>query len=91
MPARKIPKNYLVVTGGFASTKNDRLMGFESLLEREYMLLLEHDDTVKSFEEQPVSIRVQRETRAGRYTPDILVRYRHKIWLVDSYTSKPRC
>lgn len=40
MPVRKIPKNHLVVTGSFVSRKNGQMDAFESLLEKEYMLLL---------------------------------------------------
>lgn len=76
MPVRKIPKNHLVVTGGFASEKNDRLLGFESLLEKDYMTLLEYDDTVKSFEEQPVRIPVTAKgRRLSPYVPDVLVNF----------------
>jgi len=48
--------------------------GFESLLEKEYMLLLDFDDNVESFEEQPVTIPVPGVVRG--YTPDVLVRFR---------------
>lgn len=73
MPIRKIPKNYLCVTGGFASQKTGRMMSFESLLEKEYMLLLDFDDTVATFEEQPVNIPLTGIPRG--YTPDLLVRF----------------
>ena len=43
MAVRKIPKNYLFVTGGYASRKNESMDGFESLLEKEYLLLLDFD------------------------------------------------
>lgn len=76
MPVRKIPKNYLVVTGSFPSRKNNRLLNFESLLERDYMILLEFDDSVKSFEEQPVKIPVRvKGRRATNYVPDVLVNF----------------
>ena len=74
MPVRKIPKNHLFVTGSFASRKNGMMGGFESLLEKEYMLLLDFDNDVDSFEEQPVNIPVPGVPRG--YTPDILVRFR---------------
>lgn len=74
MSVRKIPKNHLCVTGSFASRKNGQMGGFESLLEKEYMLLLDFDDEVESFEEQPVTILVPGVARG--YTPDILVRFR---------------
>lgn len=71
MPVRKIPKNYLHVTGKFASRKNGLMGGFESLLEKEYMMLLDFDDTVEGFEEQPVTIPVPGILKG--YTPDLLV------------------
>lgn len=77
MAVRKIPKNYLHVTGKFASQKNEQMGGFESLLEKDYMLLLEFDDAVESFEEQPVTIPIPGVPRG--YTPDILVRFRSDV------------
>lgn len=73
MPVRKIPKNYLGVTGSFASRKNGRMMGFESLLERDYMILLEFDDNVERFEEQPVAIPFKKGVKP--YVPDTLIYY----------------
>lgn len=73
MPVRKIPKNYLVVTGSFASRKNDQMDEFESLLEKEYMLLLDFDERVERFERQPVTIPVPGVPKG--YTPDVLVHY----------------
>lgn len=73
MPVRKIPKNHLHVTGRFASKKNGQMGGFESLLEKEYMLLLDFDDMVEGFEEQPVTIPVPGVLKG--YTPDLLVQF----------------
>ncbi|MFZ6751982.1 TnsA endonuclease N-terminal domain-containing protein [Undibacterium sp. Dicai25W] len=73
MPIRKIPKNHLVVTGSFASCKNDQMDAFESLLEKEYMLLLEFDERVLRFEPQPVTIAVPGIPKG--YVPDVLVHY----------------
>ncbi|MFZ6751978.1 hypothetical protein ACO0KY_01285 [Undibacterium sp. Dicai25W] len=58
MLVRKTPKNRLVVTGSFASSKNGQMDAFESLLEKEYMLLLEFDERVLRFDPQPVAITV---------------------------------
>lgn len=74
MPVRKIPKNYLFVTGGYSSQKNKVMDGFESLLEKEYLFLLDFDETVESFETQP--IRVPLPGVAKGYVPDVLVKYR---------------
>lgn len=74
MPVRKIPKNHLSVTGGFSSRKNSQMRGFESPLEKEYMLLLEFDSSVASFEEQPLTVPLPGVARG--YTPDFIVHYK---------------
>lgn len=73
MPVRKIPKNYLSVTGAFSSAKNGKSLGYESLLERDLMMLLEFDETVERFEEQPIKIPFKKGTKP--YVPDILIHY----------------
>lgn len=73
MPVRKIPKNYLSVTGSFSSAKNGKSLGHEFLLERDLMILLEFDDTVECFEEQPVKIPFKKGIKP--YVPDILIHY----------------
>ncbi len=74
MPVRKIPKNHLVVTGSFASSKNPHMDEFKLLLEKEYMLLLDFDEHVERFEAQPVTIPVPGIPKG--YTPDVLVYFR---------------
>lgn len=87
MPVRKIPKNYLSVTGIFSSVKNGKSLGYESLLERDLMILLEFDDTVERFEEQPVKIPVVINGKKVKpYTPDILIHY---LPLSSSETTRP--
>jgi hypothetical protein len=83
MPVRKIPKNYLFVTGGYSSQKNKVMDSFESLLEKEYLMLLDFDDRVESFEVQPVRIPVT-GVKNG-YVPDVLVKF-----LPDSETGEIR-
>ena len=74
MPVRKIPKNYLSVTGGYPSRKSAAMDGFESLLEKEFLMLLDFDETVEKFEVQPVRVPVP-SVPVG-YVPDVLVHYR---------------
>lgn len=74
MAVRKIPKNYLFVTGGYSSRKNEEMDAFESLLEKDYLLLLDFDDGVEAFEVQPVRIPVAGVPKG--YVPDVLVKYR---------------
>jgi hypothetical protein len=73
MPVRKIPKNYLFVTGGYSSQKNEEMDAFESLLEKDYLLLLDFDDSVERYEVQPVRIPVSGVPKG--YVPDVLVNY----------------
>jgi hypothetical protein len=76
MPVRKIPTNRRSMTGLVASRKNDRMTGFESSLERDFLLLLDFDPAVARYEEQPVRIEyVDAEGRRRTYTPDVLVYY----------------
>lgn len=74
MPVRKIPKNHLVVTGGYSSRKNPQIDPFESPLEKDYFLLLDFDEAVLSFDPQPVRVPVPGVPRG--YVPDVLVHYR---------------
>jgi TnsA endonuclease N terminal/TnsA endonuclease C terminal len=71
MPVRKIPKNHLLVTGGYSSRKNPEMDPWESILEKEFLLLQDFDDTVEKFETQPVRIPVPGVPRG--YVPDVLV------------------
>jgi hypothetical protein len=70
---RKIPKNHLFVTGRYASAKNGEMRDFESLNEKDYLILLDFDPTVASFEVQPVKIPVSGVPRG--YVPDVLVHF----------------
>lgn len=56
MPIRKIPKNYSNVTGIAAHSKATGQAMFESTLERDFLMLLEFDKNVDSFEVQPVKL-----------------------------------
>lgn len=71
MGVRKIPKNYLFVTGGYSSRKNRAMDPFESTLEKEYLLLLDFDESVERFETQPV--RIPRPGVSNGYVPDVLI------------------
>ena len=77
MPVRQIPKNYRSLTGMVANIRTQSLSAFESSLERDFLLLLDFDPDVETFEVQPVRIEYRDgHGRHHRYTPDVLVRYR---------------
>jgi TnsA endonuclease-like protein len=87
MPVRHIPKNRRSVTGFVASGINAKQAAFESTLERDFMLLVEFDPDVLSYEEQPVRIDyLSADGQARHYTPDILATYRQ---IPNSTTLKP--
>lgn len=86
-PARKVRLRYNGVSGDYPSLKNGRMMAFESLLERDFMLLLEFDHRVLAFCEQPLTIPYtipaeltkNKKPRVSRYTPDVLVYYKPEV------------
>lgn len=73
MPVRKIPKNHIHVTGRHAAQKSQSDADFESLLEAEHLLLLDHNLQVKAYDVQPVNIPVPGVPRG--YVPDALVEF----------------
>lgn len=73
MPVRKIPKNHIHVTGRHAAKKSASDADFESPLEAEHLLLLDHDPRVKAYEVQPVEIPVPGVRWS--YVPDVLVEF----------------
>lgn len=70
MPVRKVSNRGGNAIGRFPSTKMGRMIAFESLLERDFIYLLDYDPDVEWFEEQPLSIEYVHETKLLRYTPD---------------------
>lgn len=76
MSTRQIKKSYRSCVGYFKSYKNSQQLAFESILERDFFMLLEFDETVISYEEQPFQIKYQLKETMTRYTPDVLVTYR---------------
>jgi hypothetical protein len=70
MPVRKVSNHGGNAIGRFPSTKMGRMIAFESLLERDFIYLLDYDPTVDWFEEQPLSIEYQQEEQLLHYTPD---------------------
>lgn len=76
MSVRKIKKSYISCVGYFKSYKNKKQLAFESILERDFFMLLEFDRDVVSFEEQPLKISYKLKAKNTRYTPDVLVIYK---------------
>ena len=56
MPVRNVSNRGGNVIGKFPSIKMGRMVAFESLLERDFIYLLDHAEEVTWFEEQPLTI-----------------------------------
>jgi hypothetical protein len=75
MPVRNIPrygagrKNL----GKFGIVKTGRVSWYESLLEKDFMYLLDYDRDVSNWHEQPLRIRFSHGGKVNRYTPDLEV------------------
>ena len=85
MPVRKIPrygagrKNL----GKFASVKTGRVAWYESLLERDYMYLLDYEGDVSYWHEQPLRMRFSHGGKVHRYTPDLEVHRASQKQLIE--------
>jgi hypothetical protein len=59
--------------GRWFSTTASRFLDYESLLERDWMLVLDFDREVEWVCEQPLRLTYLRDGRAARHVPDLLV------------------
>ena len=75
MQARRIKKSYRNPTGLLPTLHNTSLQ-YESLLERDRLILISDDPNVEELHVQPVTILYRNATRETRYTPDLLIRWR---------------
>jgi hypothetical protein len=75
-PVRKVKPSSRSITGKYASIKTQTVHQFESTLERDFLTLLEFDDTVQEYGVQPVTIFYEYNGKSARYTPDMVVHYK---------------
>lgn len=75
-PTRRITKSHWSVTGKKPSKKTGKTHRFESTLERDYITLLEFDELVDKYVEQPFTICYFNDGKDRTYTPDFLVIYK---------------
>jgi len=88
MPVRKVAGRGHSATGKFPSLKLGRMVQFESLLELDFIHLLEYDPTVTRYEEQPLTIEYQYGKKTLRYTPDFHVVHSETHTLVECKPDK---
>ena len=76
MKNRKIGYTYGSVSGHF-SFRKQKSIAFESTLERDFLTLLEFNDSVEDVIEQPLTIEYENHNgRTVTYTPDFLVYFK---------------
>lgn len=75
MPARKIRSGHRSVRGLIPSRKVGRQIAYESTIERDLFILLEMNDEVQTYTEQPITLLLNCDGHERRYTPDALATY----------------
>ncbi|MDZ7963274.1 MAG: TnsA endonuclease N-terminal domain-containing protein [Aulosira sp. DedQUE10] len=83
-PVRKITNSHSKKNIGlFSSFKMQTGIWYESLIERDYMYLLETDPDVVSYQSQPLRIFYTIDSRKRHYTPDFLVEQRSRKLVIE--------
>jgi hypothetical protein len=70
MPVRKVSNRGGNTIGHFPSLKMGRMIDYESLIERDLIYLLEFEQDVTWYAEQPLTIPYHYEEKERDYTPD---------------------
>jgi hypothetical protein len=70
MSVRKVSNRGGNIIGRFPSLKLGRMVEFESLIERDFIYLLDFESEVALFSEQPLTIEYEHEGKGYHYTPD---------------------
>lgn len=93
MAVRKVSNRGRNIIGHFPSLKLQRMVAFESLLERDFICVLDYEPAVTWFAEQPVVIHYEHDGKSRHYTPDFHVIYREHHLLFECkpvhFVSKP--
>lgn len=69
--------------GKFPSLKLNRMVGYQSLIERDFIYLLDFDPAVSTYCEQPFAIRYTTDGKRRRYTPDFSLTYNQQQLLIE--------
>lgn len=69
--------------GRFPSLKLKRMVVFESLIEQDYLYVVDYERDVLHYEEQPLTVEYLWQNKTRRYTPDFLVRRAKRHELVE--------
>ncbi len=75
MAVRRLKKSHQNVTGRFFSVVLNRHVQFDSLLERDFILLLDMHPVIRWFAEQPLKIPFSDGSAGQFYVPDFLIEF----------------
>jgi hypothetical protein len=88
MGVREVSNRGGNIIGHFPSLKMGRMVAFESLIERDYIYLLDYDPAVTEFGEQPLTIDYVEDGKKLHYTPDFKVELDGTTLLVECKPAK---
>lgn len=69
--------------GKFPSLKLNRMVGYQSLIERDFIYLLDFDAAVTTYAEQPFCLHYKEGSKQRRYTPDFSFSGNGQTYLVE--------
>lgn len=82
-PVRKVSNHGKNIIGYLPSLKMKRMVSFESLIEHDFIYVLDFEPAVERFCEQPLTIEYQHEGKKRRYTPDFHIVHLGQDLLVE--------
>lgn len=88
VPVRKVSNHGGNIIGKFPSLKMGRMIAFESLIERDFIYLLDYEKEVDCFEEQPLKIEYVYDGKQLHYTPDFHIIEKGRNILVECKAEK---
>lgn len=71
---RRIPKNYLHITGQMSSRQGQAL-GFEGGVEKDFYAVMEHQPSITRIDTQQITIQYRSGGRKRNYTPEALISF----------------
>jgi hypothetical protein len=87
-PVRKATNRGKNIIGHYPSLRMGRMINFESLIERDFICLLDFEAKVQSFEEQPLAIEFLHLGKQHKYTPDFHVIFAERDLLFECKPSQ---
>lgn len=88
LPVRTPQNHSGSFTGKFPSIKMERMIHFESGVEKDWIYLMEHNKEISGYVEQPFCIEYRIENKVHKYTPDFMAVINGEWWLFECKPQK---